>query len=70
VSFFGDPKPQKAQVADSMTRLLKAFRQGTHVSAILREFLAIALPADHSPAEILHPGPCSPGRSSMSRWKP
>lgn len=53
VSFFSDPKPQKAQVADVMTRLLKAFRQGPHVSVILREFLAIAMPADHSVAEIL-----------------
>lgn len=53
VSFFSDPKPQKAQVAEMMTRLLKAFRQGTHMSAILREFLAIAMPADHSLAEIL-----------------
>lgn len=53
VSFFSDPKPQKAQVADVMTRLLKAFRQGSRVTSILREFLAIAMPADHSLAEIL-----------------
>lgn len=53
VSFFSDPKPQKAQIADVMTRLLKAFRQGTHVSTTLREFLAVAMPADHSLAEIL-----------------
>jgi AraC-like DNA-binding protein/ligand-binding sensor protein len=53
VSFFSDPKPHKAQIADVMTRLLKAFRQGAQVSTILREFLAVAMPADHSLAEIL-----------------
>jgi AraC-like DNA-binding protein/ligand-binding sensor protein len=53
VSFLSGPKPQKAQVSDVMTRLLKAFRQGTQVSTTLREFLAIGMPADHSLAEIL-----------------
>jgi AraC-like DNA-binding protein len=31
-----------------MNRLLKAFRQGTSVSVTLREFLALAMPTDHS----------------------
>jgi AraC-like DNA-binding protein len=35
-----------------MTRLLKAFRQGSSVSTALREFLPLAMPADHSVAEI------------------
>jgi two-component system response regulator YesN len=52
VSFFSDPKPQKAPVSDMMTRLLKAFRQGANTSSALREFLALAMPADHSFGEI------------------
>lgn len=52
VSFFSDPKPAKAQVPDVMARLLKAFRQGTNVSTALREFLALAMPSDHSTGEI------------------
>lgn len=52
VSFFSDPKPQRAQVSDVMARLLKAFRQGSGAASVLREFLAHAMPSDHSPAEI------------------
>jgi AraC-like DNA-binding protein/ligand-binding sensor protein len=52
VSFYSDPMPQKAQVADVMARLLKAFRQGSNVSTALREFLALAMPTDHSAGEI------------------
>jgi AraC-like DNA-binding protein/ligand-binding sensor protein len=52
VTFFSDPKPQKAQVPDVMTRLLKAFRQGSSASSVLREFLALAMPADHSVGEM------------------
>jgi Asp-tRNA(Asn)/Glu-tRNA(Gln) amidotransferase A subunit family amidase len=39
VSFYSDPVPQKAQVADVMARLLKAFRQGSSVTTALRDFL-------------------------------
>lgn len=52
ISFFSDPKPQKAQISDVMMRLLKGFRNGSNVSSVLREFLALAMPADHSMAEI------------------
>ncbi len=52
VSFFSDPKPQKTQVSDVMTRLLKAFRQGTGAASVLREFLTLSMPVDHSLAEI------------------
>jgi AraC-like DNA-binding protein len=52
VSFFNDPKPQKAQPSEVMARLVKAFRHGTNVSSLMREFLALVMPTDHSPAEI------------------
>jgi AraC-like DNA-binding protein/ligand-binding sensor protein len=52
ISFFSGPKPQKAQVAEVMTRLLKAFRQGARVSAALQEFLTIAMPSSHSLADV------------------
>jgi AraC-like DNA-binding protein len=52
VSFFSDPKPQKAQPSDVMAQLVKAFRCGGNVSSVMREFLALAMPADHSAAEI------------------
>jgi AraC-like DNA-binding protein len=52
VLFFSDPQPQKAQVSEVMTRLLKAFRQGANISSALRGFLALAMPADHSIGEV------------------
>jgi AraC-like DNA-binding protein/ligand-binding sensor protein len=52
VSFFSDPEPQKAQPSEVMARLVKAFRCGNNVSSVMREFLALVMPADHSPAEI------------------
>jgi AraC-like DNA-binding protein/ligand-binding sensor protein len=52
ISFFSDPEPQKLQVSESMGRLLKAFRQGSSFSAVLREFLGLAMPRDHSPSEL------------------
>jgi AraC-like DNA-binding protein len=52
VSFFSDPKLQKAQPAEVMARLVKAFRQGTSVSSVMREFLALVMPSDHTPAAI------------------
>ncbi len=51
VSFFSDPKPQSAQPSEVMARLVKAFRHGTSVSLVMREFLALVMPSDHSPAE-------------------
>jgi len=51
ISFFSDPEPQKMQVSEAMAHLLKAFRQGTNFSPV-REFLALAMPKDHSPAEL------------------
>jgi AraC-like DNA-binding protein/ligand-binding sensor protein len=53
-SFFNDPKPHKTQPSEVMARLIKAFRQGTSVSSVMREFLALVMPSDHSPAEIQH----------------
>ncbi len=52
VSFFSDPKPQKGQPAEVMARLLKAFRHGTSISSVMREFLALVMPSDHSPGEL------------------
>ncbi|HLV85883.1 MAG TPA: PocR ligand-binding domain-containing protein [Candidatus Sulfotelmatobacter sp.] len=52
VSFFSDPQPQKLQVSDVMARLMKAFRQGTSSTTVVREFLTLAMPTDHSPAEL------------------
>lgn len=52
VSFFSDPKPQDAHPSEVMARLVKAFRNGTSVSSVMREFLALVMPSDHSPAEI------------------
>jgi AraC-like DNA-binding protein/ligand-binding sensor protein len=52
VSFFSDPKPQKSQPSEVMSRLIKAFRSGNSVSSVLREFLSLAMPSDHSPAEV------------------
>ncbi|SPE25047.1 hypothetical protein SBA2_240027 [Acidobacteriia bacterium SbA2] len=51
VSFFSDPKPQKVQPSEVMARLVKAFHHGTNVSSVMREFLALVMPSDHSPAE-------------------
>ena len=51
VSFFSDPQPQSAQPSEVMARLVKAFRHGTSVSLVMREFLALVMPTDHSPAE-------------------
>jgi AraC-like DNA-binding protein/ligand-binding sensor protein len=52
ISFFSDPKSQKAQPSEVMARLVKAFRHGPSVSSVMREFLALMMPSDHSPAEI------------------
>jgi AraC-like DNA-binding protein/ligand-binding sensor protein len=52
VSFFSDPKPQTSQPSEVMSRLIKAFRHGNSVSSVLREFLSLAMPSDHSPAEV------------------
>jgi AraC-like DNA-binding protein len=51
VSFFSDPQPQSAQPSEVMARLVKAFRHGTSVSLVMREFLALVMPTNHSPAE-------------------
>jgi AraC-like DNA-binding protein/ligand-binding sensor protein len=52
ISFSSDPKSQKIQPSEVMARLVKALRHGTSVSSIMREFLALVTPSDHSPAEI------------------
>ena len=52
ISFFSDPKPQDAHPSEVMARLVKAFRNGTSVSSVMREFLALVMPSNHSPAEI------------------
>lgn len=52
ILFFSNPKPNKAQISDVMTRLLNSFRRGENVSRALREYLALAMPADQSVAEI------------------
>lgn len=52
ISFFSDPKSQRAQPSEVMARLVKAFRHGPSVSSVMREFLALVMPSDHSPAEM------------------
>ena len=52
ISFFNAPQPRKAQPSEIMARLLQAFRLGTSASVVMREFLALAIPPDHSPAQI------------------
>jgi AraC-like DNA-binding protein/ligand-binding sensor protein len=52
ISFFNDPKSQKAQPSEVMTRLVTAFRHGTGMTSVMREFLALAMPSDHSSTEI------------------
>jgi len=52
ISFFSDPQSKKAQPSEVMARLVKAFRQGTNVSSVMREFLALVMPSVHSPAEL------------------
>ena len=46
------PNRKSAQPSEVMARLVKAFRHGNSVSSVMREFLALAMPSDHSPAEI------------------
>jgi len=52
VSFFDDPHQRRAQHSEVMAKLVKAFRHGTSVSEVIRDFLVLVMPADHSPAEI------------------
>jgi AraC-like DNA-binding protein/ligand-binding sensor protein len=52
VAYSGDPKPGKVQVSEVMARLLKSFQQGMNVPVVLREFLAVAMPSDHSSGDI------------------
>jgi AraC-like DNA-binding protein/ligand-binding sensor protein len=52
VSFFSDPKTEKIQPSEVMARLVTAIRHGSNVSSALREFLALVMPADRSPAEM------------------
>jgi AraC-like DNA-binding protein len=51
VSFFDEPTPQKAQPSEVMARLVKAIQHGSSVSSVMREFLALVMPSDHSAAE-------------------
>jgi len=51
VSFFDEPTPQKAQPSEVMARLVKAVQHGSSVSSVMREFLALVMPSDHSAAE-------------------
>jgi AraC-like DNA-binding protein len=48
VSFFNDPAPIAAEPVEVLEKLFKAIRQGTHMQAAMREFLAQAMPSDHS----------------------
>jgi len=52
IAFFSDPQSKKTQPSEVMARLVKAFRHGTSVSSVMREFLALVMPSVHSPAEI------------------
>ena len=52
VSFFNDPTPRKAQPSEVMARLVKAVQNGTSGSSVMREFLAMVMPSDHSAAQM------------------
>src|SRR5438445_5616903 len=52
VSFFNDPTPRKAQPSEVMARLVKAVQSGTSGSSVMREFLALVMPSDHSSAQM------------------
>lgn len=51
VGFFSDRKPHKAQAPEVMAQLVKALRNGSSISGVMREFLALVLPADRSAAD-------------------
>ncbi|HTR67546.1 MAG TPA: PocR ligand-binding domain-containing protein [Terriglobales bacterium] len=52
VSFFGDAAPRGSRPVGALERLVHAIRQGTDVPAASREFLAHAMPSDHSSARL------------------
>jgi AraC-like DNA-binding protein len=52
VSFFDDPAPRGSSPVEVLGRLVKAVQQGKGAMAITREFLAHAMPSDHSSASM------------------
>lgn len=52
VSFFNDPTPRKAQPSEVMARLVKTVQRGASGSSVMREFLALVMPSDHSSAQM------------------
>lgn len=52
VAFFSDAKQVKVQPSEVMTRLVKALRHGNGVSGVMREFLALVMPAGPSSGEV------------------
>ena len=52
VSFFEDPAPRGSSPVEILGRLVKAVQQGKGAMAITREFLAHAMPSDHSSASV------------------
>ncbi len=52
VSFFTDPAPKGTRPMEALERLVQAIRQGSEAPGAVREFLAHAVPADHSSAKL------------------
>lgn len=52
VCFFDDPTPRGTRPVEILGRLVKAVQQGKGAMAVTREFLAHAMPADHSASSL------------------
>ena len=52
VCFFDDPAPRGSRPVEILGRLVKAVQQGKGAMAVTREFLAHAMPTDHSSASL------------------
>ena len=51
VCFFDDPRNRAVRPMETLEQLVKAVQRCKSIGSVLREFLAQALPADHSPAK-------------------
>lgn len=52
ITFFQDPASKVKRPMETFERLVKALQQGSDTKGVMREFLAHAVPSDHSPGSI------------------
>lgn len=52
ILFFNDPAKRGSRPVELLARLLSAMQSGTGLTGVVREFLAHAMPADHTPAKL------------------